>query len=230
MFRNFIEKLKELAEGPEIFIPSKLNDPIAEQIGWNRISKVTNCSYKLFTKDSETVEFKIDLKCKSFPFFALLILLHILRPSDVFWTLVFLAIILIISIVYYFITAPIIFSKTMGLFCKGRNLNKIKGYFRKRENSNQSSEDNTCEKQIPFEQIYAIQLIPVKHTGGKVSSISYELNLVLKNKERANVIHNSEVRHDVKKQIRKDAESLSHFLGVPLWDTLDYKIGSPAFR
>ena len=88
---------------------------------------------------------------------------------------------------------------------------------------------NTYKKWIPLEQIYAIQLISITNMYRKtlVIDYGYELNLVLNSKERINVIYENSLicsnSNNLKKQIRKDAEELSRFLGVPLWDAIDYK-------
>lgn len=224
LIKQSIADFKKIFEPPEPFSPSQFNDPIAEQIAWNRIGSKKICPHKLSKIDSETIEFKVTSECKPLSFFVLAIILFVFGlPNNFITLMIWAGIILIFSIGYYFTTAPIIFSKTKGYFGKGRNPNKIRAYFQKRESSEELSDNNIYEKQVPLEQIYAIQLIKVIRGTGKYRNTNYELNLVLKNKERVNVIHNGEVRHSIKAQIRKDAEELSRFLGLPVWDALDYK-------
>jgi len=203
----------------------QFNDPIAEQIAWNSIApKVLLCPQKLSKIDSETgFRFKITSGCDLLYVLALAFPCPILLAGfhNTFWlqivipvTLIFFITFLIID--YYFVTMSIIFSKTKVYFYKG-NINEIKAYFHRKQYSEQSLNNNTYEKQIPFEQIHAIQLILI-NVGQKHFSLSYQLNLVLHNTERINVIQNKK-----KEQIRKDANELSRFLGVPLWDAIDYQ-------
>ena len=62
-------------------------------------------------------------------------------------------------------------------------------------------------KTIPFDDIYAIQIVDC------YGDSPLELNLVLKNKERFNV-----VSHPDKKAIIEDADVLSKFLSIPIWN------------
>lgn len=68
------------------------------------------------------------------------------------------------------------------------------------------------DKHLPFSQIYAIQLLK-KYISGKNSYDCFELNLVLKNKERINIIAHADAD-----AIRSDANKIAGFLNIPLWD------------
>ena len=73
----------------------------------------------------------------------------------------------------------------------------------------QTSGDNTV---ISLSQIHAIQIIP-EWVSGKNSFVSYEINIVLKDFSRHNIVDHGNI-----KKIREDAEKISMFLGVRMWD------------
>lgn len=79
-------------------------------------------------------------------------------------------------------------------------------------------------EKVPIKDIYAIQVLKeycnhrnnLNRTSRESNPFfSYEINLVLKNKERVNVID-----HGNREQIKKDAGKIAGFLNVPLWDAL----------
>ena len=80
------------------------------------------------------------------------------------------------------------------------------------------------EEKVRFDDIYAIQLIPEtvtqssrshgrRRTRRYRSYRSYELNLVLKNSQRVNVVD-----HGKLDAIRQDAQLLAKLIEVPVWD------------
>lgn len=94
------------------------------------------------------------------------------------------------------------------------------GYFwrdkRKPEKSLGISEDQ-CE----LNKIHAVQIIQerVRKSAGSSGSsyfFSYEINLVLDDGQRLNVVD-----HGTLSRIRKDAKELAEFLNVPLWDAIE---------
>jgi hypothetical protein len=58
-----------------------------------------------------------------------------------------------------------------------------------------------------------LQLIREYISSAKSSYYSYEINLVIEEGKRVNVVD-----HGNLEQIRKDAGTLSRFLGCPVWD------------
>jgi hypothetical protein len=100
-----------------------------------------------------------------------------------------------------------VFDMNIGYFWKGK---------RKPEKSQELS-DNQCK----LNKIHAIQLIKErvsKSAGSSGSSyfFSYEINLVLNDGQRLNVVD-----HGTLSRIRKDAKKLAEFLDVPLWDGIE---------
>lgn len=74
---------------------------------------------------------------------------------------------------------------------------------------------------IPFSQIHGLQLMEVYYGTSKIYSNSsdnyyvYELNLILKNSNRVNIMS-----HGDKNEMIKDAKMLAAYLSVPIWHKL----------
>ncbi len=105
-------------------------------------------------------------------------------------------------------TKPIIFSRNNGYFWKGR--------LKEGESPEQSPLKTYCR----LKEIEALQIVSERvrsssssSSGGSSSFKSYEINLVLHNGERINVID-----HGNRKKLLEDAEKLASFLGVQVWD------------
>lgn len=65
-----------------------------------------------------------------------------------------------------------------------------------------------------LDDVHALQIISEFVRGNKSSYTSYELNLVLENGSRLNVVDHGDIA-----RIRKDAAELGVFLEVPVWDS-----------
>ncbi|WP_405572184.1 hypothetical protein [Winogradskyella sp. Asnod2-B02-A] len=101
---------------------------------------------------------------------------------------------------YYMFYMPRVFDKQIGYY--------YKAYKFKIHDSNKSA----SKSQIPLKSIIAIQLIGEHIKNDKGSYKSFELNLVLKDGSRKNVVD-----HGNLKSIISDAEILSNFLNIPIW-------------
>ncbi|MBN2640788.1 MAG: hypothetical protein JXR78_03980 [Victivallales bacterium] len=66
---------------------------------------------------------------------------------------------------------------------------------------------------VKLKDIHAIQIVSEWCRSDKSSYTSYELNLVLNDGSRRNVIDHGNV-----KKLREDAAELAEYLGVPVWD------------
>ncbi len=101
--------------------------------------------------------------------------------------------------IYYFASTPRVFDKQLGYYWKGRCKQR------------RVSAVKNCKDYVVLKDIYGLQIVSEYVRGDKSSYHSYELNLVLHNGQRINVVD-----HGSRKQINKDAEELSRFLGVPV--------------
>ena len=72
---------------------------------------------------------------------------------------------------------------------------------------------------MPFAEVHSIQLLDeeVRRTSESMFW-SYELNLVLRNGNRINLID-----HGNQREIRWDAGDLSRIIDVPIWDFIGYR-------
>lgn len=66
---------------------------------------------------------------------------------------------------------------------------------------------------IKLNEIHALQVLSEYVRGRETSYYSYELNLILKDGHRINLLD-----HANEKAFRKDLNTLAEFLGVPVWD------------
>ena len=102
---------------------------------------------------------------------------------------------------YWFGTTPRVFDQTRAFFWRGRQGPQMMGTA---GGSNSS---------VPFSSIHALQLLSEYVSGNKSSYYSYELNLVLDDGSRINVVD-----HGNLDRLRRDAQTLSRFLDKPVWD------------
>lgn len=181
-----------------------LNDPVSARTDWTPLRN-SGANFKtrvLVAVGTNRVEFRASRGEKGF---ALTFLIYglfmlgvlLLAPGKVKkgdWGISF-AIHLIFPIVggclLYFMTTPIVFDKERGIFRKGRKM---------------------ADAFVGLDKIHALQLVSVYISGSR-SFYSHELNLVLETGARINVVDSGDGT-----QLRKDAETLSAFLGKPLWN------------
>ena len=102
---------------------------------------------------------------------------------------------------YWVGTTPRVFDQTCGFFWRGRKGSEMMGAGGRSDSS------------APLSSIHALQLLCEYVTGNKSSYYSYELNLVLDDGRRINVID-----HGNLDRLRSDAQPLSRFLDKPVWD------------
>jgi hypothetical protein len=198
--------------------PSRFDDAIAAQTAWTpaKGGGASFCTRKLVKASYHRYKFRPAIGAIIFYMIFLLLGLGLLAAS---LKAPFLPesirmnegppIMLIIGIVFslvgagmlYFGTSPIIFDKQHGFFWKGRHAPRVTSY------------NAPGKKHVSLDQIHAIQLISEYCRGNKSSYYSYELNLVLEDASRINVVD-----HGKLSRIQTDAQKLSEFLGVPLWD------------
>ena len=116
-----------------------------------------------------------------------------------------LAFLLVSLLLFYVLIKPIVFDKCSGLYWKGRTRHGL------------PPKPGELKQSALLSEVHAIQLIPEWVRGSENSYYSYELNLILRDCQRLNVVD-----HGSRRRIREDAEFLAQFLGVPVWDAIDY--------
>jgi hypothetical protein len=104
-------------------------------------------------------------------------------------------------IMLYQFAKPAVFDTMYGYYWKGRNKVDF------------GIGNSKPELFISLSQIHALQLIAEHVRSNKSSYYSYELNLVLRDGSRKNVVDHGNIT-----RLREDADKLSKFLGKPVWD------------
>lgn len=216
MFEKIKQKIKELQEKQKLQYQNfgnKFDDPIAKKTDWYP-AKSGGANFKThnLTKFSTSVyKFQLSLGGKIFiGIFALVgLIVAIIGVGMLFssnWTGFFLVPFGSIFagaayFMYRTMGQPIVFDRTMGFIWTGHKAPTFAG--------DQKSKQNL----IYFTDIHAIQILSERIRSDKSNYTSYEINMVLKDTTRFNVID-----HGNHAQILLDAETLSKFLGKPIWD------------
>lgn len=217
MFKKLKAKIKELQpERPSIDV-SHFNDPLADQVDWFPLKGGgTNFkTHKLNQENYNRYNFKATVG--SLLFAGIFTVMGLGLPSFIIIssglpifsveTLGIMSFGLLFagvgSFIGYRYLRPIVFDKSVGFFWKGWKPPQMYG------------RDNP-EGAIRLNEIYALQILAEFIRSDKSSYYSYELNLVLKDGSRHNVIDHGKLA-----ALKNDATKLSSFLGKPLWDLTD---------
>lgn len=217
--KAFVEKIAAQAAQPA-FDPSRFNDPLAMTIQWTPAkSGGTNIrTHKLVLIDFNRMEFRSTWGALLFYSVFFLAGLGIMIG---FWVsainsgtsllntdflIPFLFGLLFAGAgvaLYYFGAKPVVFDKRSGYFWKCWKA------------PDKAFNPNAMDEYTPLSDVHALQLLSELVRGDKKSYLSYELNLVLKDGSRVNVVdHGSQVK------LREDTQTLSDFLGKPVWDAI----------
>ncbi|MBN2652283.1 MAG: hypothetical protein JXR63_07865, partial [Spirochaetales bacterium] len=205
MLEKLVENLKKLAENKINFDPAQYNDEVAMQTEWIPLKRggANFCTHEFVEIDYNRVGFKASKGAKILylAFITIGLAIGIGFPVanfinnefqiDIFafMPIVFGLIFFTIgTITFRFGTKPIIFDRAKGLFWKGR------------KEPNNYSDNSTLKNFAYLDDIHALQLISEYCRSDKSSYYSYELNLVLENGQRINVVD-----HGNKVKLRTDA-------------------------
>ena len=220
MFKKAIDKAKRMAADRVPFDPSALNDSVAMQTDWTPVEKggASFQTHKLVAVNSNRIEFRVLMAIKlSYLIFLLAGIAMItggfyaMLSSEAFslteetFVAFFLGLIFAAlgGSLLRFGTASIVFDQRRGYFWKGRKA------------PDEILHTEALENFAKLEQIHALQLISEYCRSDKTSHYSFELNIVLKDGSRINVVD-----HGNQKKLRDDATALSEFLGKPVWDAI----------
>ncbi|GAA0745906.1 hypothetical protein [Gaetbulibacter jejuensis] len=121
------------------------------------------------------------------------------KPVSWFMLLIGIIFATVGALLTYWSYMPRVFDKQLGLYYKAYKVDF-------------NRDKNTSKKLIPLKSIIAIQIIGERITSDDGSYGSFELNLVLNDYSRKNVVD-----HGNLKSIINDAHILSDFLNIPIW-------------
>jgi hypothetical protein len=205
---------------PVTFDASRFNDPVALQVEWSpKKGGGTNFrTHKLVLVDFNRMEFKTTFGAFLFYLVFLLTGAGISSGFAVYsfmnetgtgmgnfeMFMPFLTGILFFALgiyLYYNGAKPVVFDKRYGYFWKCWKA------------PDEAFNPDAMEEYTKLSDIHAIQIISEFIRGDKSSYYSYELNLVLNDGARVNVVD-----HGNKEKLRADAQILADFLGKPVWD------------
>jgi len=220
LLRGLAEKMVRMVRSRLPVNPARFNDPVAEQTEWTPAKRGgANFRTRRFRERSHhRLEFSISLGGLLFGLlfalsglssliFVILFIIPTMKELPVFArillplsSLVFLGVgsWLIVSF-----SRPVVFDKELGWFWKGYRPPSLSGGAYKPKTG------------TPLNRIYALQILAEQVQSKNSSFFSYELNLVCRDASRINLVD-----HGHYESIRNEAETLSAFLGVPVWDAV----------
>jgi hypothetical protein len=216
MIARLLEELKKfLPKAAVPFDPAQFNDSIALKTPWNPLKGGgTNIRTHAMKLDREgRCEFRVApgyiAFCGLFLVIGLGILIAILctlnprEPKDYFPIPIGAVFATVGGCLLYFGGRPVVFDKQSGLAWRGWHEPR-QDFEHGRERSG-----SLCR----LDDIHALQIVSELVRSKNNSYRSYELNLVLVDASRLNVVDHGDVA-----RIRKDAAELGLYLEVPVWD------------
>jgi hypothetical protein len=221
MLREIIDGLARLNRQSVPFDPSTLGDAAAMETQWVPLVKggASFRTHKLVVKNAQRIEFRT--ASGGFVFAAVFVLMGLglaavaigqfiagtFNAGKLFFImpLAFGVVFAGVGVlVFRALTAPVVFDTSIGFFWKGRM---------KPEAMFVNASEETLRNIADLHSVYALQIVAEHCTGSKSSYYSYELNLVMKDGRRVNVIDHGDVQ-----KVRADAGQLAALLGKPVWD------------
>ena len=200
---------------------TSLNDSFAEKVDWTPMLQggANYQTFKMVEVSPQRIEFQLTGSDKIFTALCFLVGVgccggggYLLMTGEAFS----IKAALLIPLGLLFIVGGVVqitensktpmFDQQRGLFWKGTAP----------ETDQQSEQRQDC---APLNQIHAIQIVKEAIGQTKTKYSSYELNLVLKDGSRVNVID-----HGDRNAIRTDSTRLGEILGVPIWDSSEHTL------
>ena len=215
MLKYLTRQLLGLKPGQDPFDPTHLDDPVAMQTEWTpaKSGGANFRTHRLIEVNSNRMEFRATLGAVLF--YLVFMLIGIGTAIGFFFSagtsvdvhLIFpvsLGVIFAVigAVLLYFGTMPVVFDRGKGAFWRGR------------KNPDQVIDKKALKHFCRLEDVHALQLVS-EFISGKDTYYSYELNLGFKDGKRINVVD-----HGNPDRLRGDANTLSAFLNVPLWDAI----------
>ena len=205
LFKSLINSMARTNQQNERLLKFQAEDPVARQASWDPCESwgLRFKTHTLTQIEQHRFEFKLSIIAKMVPiifFFHMFLFLigHLLTPQhapSLIWPFVFSLPLAGFGVyVWIKLTRPIVFDGVIRCYWKGHK-NPMR-----------------CLERTRFDDVHAVQLI----SSGRNSRFrSYELNLVLRDGQRMNVIN-----HGSLGVIREDAGRVAALLDKPLWDVV----------
>ncbi len=217
MFKTLVQKINSAMTPPAPFDPARFGDPLAARIAWTPVKSggANFRTQKLVQVNSYRIEFRAAVEAKIFYSIFLIAGLAVMigvsyanfsngtfaLNANTIMPIVFGTIFSAAGgLMLYFGTMPFVFDKMRGCCWKGSQPPV--------GTAGRTAQDNYSE----LSRVGALQII-AEFCQGKSSYYSYELNLVLDDGRRINIVDHGNLQ-----KLREDAKTLSAFIGKPLWD------------
>ncbi|MAO64775.1 MAG: hypothetical protein CL666_07220 [Balneola sp.] len=219
MFKKMIAKAQQRKEDYQNAMEERLNDfgdPLAKKIDWSPLKGGgTNFRTHTLTEDFNRLSYKAS---KGAMFFAgIFAAVGVLVPVFIIYGSIgsgaeifasenliaagFGSIFAIVGLyMFKLFTTPITFDKNVGFFWRGKNTPELYG-------------KNDPSNSVRLSDIHALQLIAERIKSDNGSYFSFEINIITKEGERVHIVD-----HGNRRSIYEDAETISKFLNVPVWD------------
>ncbi|MFK8010510.1 MAG: hypothetical protein AB8B80_00620 [Marinicellaceae bacterium] len=209
------DKLTELSQQQKQkynFDASAYNDPIAEKTDWTPLKAggANFQTHKLNNRSSTILEYTLSKGGKIFlslfAMIGILVILVGLSPLingtvESIFAFIFGSVFTGVSyLMYWHMGKPVTFDMKMGLIWIGQKPKKFAG-------------DIKTKNIVYINNIHALQILSERVRGNKTTYYSYEINLVLNDGSRFNLVD-----HGNHAEILLDAQTLSTFLNKPLWN------------
>lgn len=221
-FHNFLrgKRARNDTAPPPVFDPAALGDPVAALTAWEPLRPGGEAygTHWLHVVSPQRAEFRPAAYTRIFAgaFIAVGLALFLVfvvlglgtddsgfDESGMMAAALCLLFVVIGVALWIYYTTPVVFDRQVGAFWKGRRVPVGRGRTR---------------RSTPLETIHAVQLLD-ELVNFKTIFVSYEINLVLEDGERLNVVD-----HGNESRIVADGEALAAFLGVPLWNAIGHAI------
>ncbi len=217
MLQKLVNKLQQLNREPISVNLEKFDDPLAQRTEWTPAkSGGSNFrTHKLVEISTNRLEFRPSVGALLFSslfaavgagvlgagIYNFYSLGFILEEQHLFMSIFGIVFLSVGLFLFYQFAKPAVFDTMYGYYWKGR------------KKADFGIGNSKPEIFTSLNQIHAIQIIAEYVRGNKSSYYSYELNLVLKDGSRKNVIDHGSIS-----KLREDADKLARFLGKPIWD------------
>ena len=215
---KILESLKNMLPSTPVVDPSRFDDPLAMQTEWKPLkSGGTNFqTHRLVIESGDRVAFKPSLGAYLFAgIFTVVgigvsVIFLTAQPNQPEEVSPFLKIIPVFIGLFFAsfgflmiraVVKPIVFDRRKRYYWKGKHA------------PDEVFDQKEVKEFAAFDDIHAVQLLSEYVSGQKSSYYSYEMNLVLKDGTRLNVID-----HGSRTRIQRDAAKIAAFIGCPLWD------------
>ncbi len=212
VYARLLATILEVAKLRASIPPAGRHDPVGARAAWTPLKRHGSAfrSHHLRRDLDGRWVFKLrpEMKGVCAGFFvagAVVISGAFLQASDRAWLPLALGLVLIAAggMMTWFATSPIVFDISRGYFHKGR------------KSPDRVLDRSRLKNHVDLKKVHALQLISKRVKRTRQPYTSYELNLVLTDGSRLNVVD-----HGSLSGIRKDAMTLAEVLRKPMWDAV----------